>query len=111
MSYLWQISLQPTKLIFFVIASDCYDVYKANKSLPGIYTLNPGVTPDSQHQFTAYCLTDGWTVIQSRGQFGNPEDFFLKKWDDYVHGFGDHGLTDNPVYILYNISKNNIWIY
>ena len=30
-----------------------------------------------------------WTVIQRRGQFGNPEDFFSSKlWDDYVNGFG-----------------------
>jgi len=30
-----------------------------------------------------------WTVIQRRGQFGNPDDFFSAKlWDDYVEGFG-----------------------
>ena len=73
-----------------MIATDCYDVYKANKSLPGIYTLNP----NSHNQFNAYCLSDGWTVIQSRGQFGNPKDFFLRKWDDYVQGFGEPGLIN-----------------
>ena len=37
----------------------------------------------------AYCLEDGWTVFQSRGQFtGYPKDFFLKGWEDYVNGFG-----------------------
>merc|ERR1719318_651905 len=31
-----------------------------------------------------------WTVIQRRGQFSNPKDFFSSKlWDDYVEGFGD----------------------
>ena len=30
----------------------------------------------------------GWTVIQRRGQFGNPEDYFYRKWNDYFHGFG-----------------------
>ena len=30
-----------------------------------------------------------WTVIQRRGQFGNPKDFFsLKLWADYANGFG-----------------------
>lgn len=31
-----------------------------------------------------------WTVIQRRGQFGNPKDFFtLKRWKDYANGFGN----------------------
>ena len=31
-----------------------------------------------------------WTLIQKRGQFGNPKDFFSSKlWDDYVTGFGE----------------------
>jgi hypothetical protein len=31
-------------------------------------------------------------VIQSRGQHGNPEDFFSSKlWADYVEGFGEPG--------------------
>jgi hypothetical protein len=55
--------------------------------LPGTYILHP----DSEHQFEAYCLEDGWTAIQSRGQFGNPADMFLKKWDEYVKGFGEPG--------------------
>lgn len=37
------------------------------------------------------CLEDGWTVIQSRGQFGNPVDHFYRMWDDYVAGFGVPG--------------------
>ena len=31
----------------------------------------------------------GWTVLQRRGDFGGPENFFLKKWDDYRDGFGN----------------------
>merc|ERR1712130_33793 len=31
-----------------------------------------------------------WTLIQKRGQYGKPEDFFSSKlWNDYVEGFGD----------------------
>ena len=39
-----------------------------------------------------YCTEDGWTVIQSRGQFNNPKDFFTTKlWNDYKTGFGTPG--------------------
>jgi hypothetical protein len=39
-----------------------------------------------------FCTDDGWTVIQSRGQFNNPKDFFSSKlWYDYKHGFGTPG--------------------
>jgi hypothetical protein len=39
-----------------------------------------------------YCSADGSTVIQSRGQFGYPKDFFYNKtWKDYQKGFGDPG--------------------
>ena len=31
-----------------------------------------------------------WTVIQRRGQFGNPKDYFSSKlWVDYKNGFGE----------------------
>merc|ERR1711872_1124422 len=30
-----------------------------------------------------------WVDIQSRGQFGNPADFFARDMAVYVHGFGD----------------------
>ena len=34
--------------------------------------------------------TGQWILIQRRGQFGNPKDFFSKKlWVDYEEGFGD----------------------
>ncbi|GBM58951.1 Techylectin-5A, partial [Araneus ventricosus] len=28
-------------------------------------------------------------VIQRRGQYGNPEDYFVKTWKEYREGFGD----------------------
>ena len=31
----------------------------------------------------------GWTVLQRRGDFGNPKDYFLKKWAEYKTGFGN----------------------
>ena len=41
--------------------------------------------------YTAACSDDGWTAIQSRGQFGNPADFFYRGWNEYVTGFGTPG--------------------
>jgi hypothetical protein len=39
-----------------------------------------------------FCTEDGWTVIQSRGQFGYPKDFFSSKlWSEYEAGFGTPG--------------------
>ena len=38
------------------------------------------------------CSLGGWTVIQSRGQFGYPNDFFnTQTWANYVNGFGISG--------------------
>ena len=34
------------------------------------------------------CRSGGWTVIQSRGQYGNPPDFFYKTWSEYKNPFG-----------------------
>ena len=62
-------------------------MYLSNQTLPGIYVLKP----DEETQFEAYCLEEGWTVVQSRGQFDNPPDFFLKVWQEYVEGFGALG--------------------
>ena len=72
---------------------DCYDVYEAGESLPGIYVLYKNSTRSFEvnYKVRAQCLEDGFTVIQSRGQFGNPKDYFLKIWDDYVKGFGEPG--------------------
>ena len=37
------------------------------------------------------CDSEGWTIIQSRGQFGNPEDYFFRNWENYTAGFGIAG--------------------
>ena len=31
----------------------------------------------------------GWTVIQRRGRYGNPRDYFDRRFEDYKSGFGD----------------------
>ena len=30
----------------------------------------------------------GWTVIQRRGDYGNPENYFQRPWNEYKDGFG-----------------------
>jgi len=64
-----------------VFAQDCYDIYKKHLLPPGIYNLESFGRP-------VKCLKDGWTSIQHRGQYGNPEDYFARNWTDYVQGFG-----------------------
>ena len=70
---------------------DCFDAYKSGHSLPAILTLQPDPS-STQSKFVANCLPGGWTVIQSRGQFNNPDDYFQKDWNDYVQGFGFPGI-------------------
>ena len=61
----------------------------------------------SQIDYTAYCTDDGWTVFQSRGQFGNPADHFFRGWSSYLDGFGTPGeeawLGLNTIYHLTNL--------
>ena len=69
----------------------CYDADKNGTSLPAIVTLRINSSAFSQTLVKANCLPGGWTVIQSRGQFNNPDDYFQKDWVDYVRGFGTPG--------------------
>ena len=73
---------------FINVYHDCYEVYKYGRHLPGIYILR------TRHKILAKacCLEGGWTVIQSRGQFENPIDYFSRGWEEYVSGFGDPGM-------------------
>ena len=63
---------------------DCYDIYKADLPLPGVYNLTSIDRP-------VQCLEEGWTVVQHRGQYGNPQDYFAKNWSEYSEGFGSPG--------------------
>jgi Fibrinogen beta and gamma chains, C-terminal globular domain len=41
----------------------------------------------------------GWTVLQRRGDYGSPDDFFFRNWSDYKQGFGDPNKV-NPIFLL-----------
>ena len=44
-----------------------------------------------------------WRLIQRRGQYGNPEDFFSSKlWTDYEQGFGE--LDKGRMLVLFSIN-------
>ena len=73
---------------------DCGDLhaYQSNYQ-PGVHPLR--FTSSLSNTVEAVCTSDGWTRIQSRGQFGNPEDYFLRNWTQYVEGFGIPGMLWN----------------
>ncbi len=43
-------------------------------------------------------MDDGWTVIQSRGQFGNPVDYFHRNFKSYQDGFGVPGKESTQLF-------------
>ena len=61
-------------------------VYNNQPSGPATIYVGAGAMPAQ-----TFCTSDGWTVIQSRGQFGNSPDFFYKNWEEYKKGFGEAG--------------------
>ena len=38
------------------------------------------------------CDPDGWTIIQTRGQFGNRINYFKRSWRAYKRGFGNPSI-------------------
>ena len=100
-------------MIHFLEFTDCYDAYLKSKDSfqPGVYNILK--SPDDIFtnpilNVSVYCLQEGWTVIQSRGQFGNPTDYFNKTWAEYQDGFGTPGMktkfTKNSK-VLFHISN------
>lgn len=55
--------------------------------------VQPTVCGEDAYSFAHECLIDlCWdVVIQRRGQFGNPIEYFYRNWDEYVSGFGEQG--------------------
>ena len=70
--------------------ADCLEVHERNMPLPQFYQLG---SVSANYQIPkVQCLEEGWLVIQSRGAFGNPRDYFLRKnWEAYSKGFGTPG--------------------
>jgi ficolin len=85
----------------------CLDLREEGNARSGIYEIELG-----DEKRNVFCdmntLGGGWTVIQRRGDFGNPPDFFFsnKTWDDYRNGFGrpdrELWLGLEPIFYLTN---------
>ena len=75
---------------YIIEVSDCGEAYELNGFRPTVTVmkLSTGGT------YEAECSAEGWTVIQSRGQFQNPKDYFLRDWEQYVQGFGIPGTVN-----------------
>jgi len=69
--------------------ASCSDLY----TLKGIRESGTYPILVAGENITVYCDMEteggGWTVLQRRGDFGNPDDYFLRKWPEYKDGFGD----------------------
>ena len=50
----------------------------------GVYEL------DMSTDVSVYCK-NGWTTVMSRGQFGNPQNYFQRTWQNMKESFGTPG--------------------
>ncbi len=72
---------------FLFADNDCDEIFQAGHKLPGVYHIKVGLKTTAE----VYCDKNGWTVFQSRGQFGNPADYFFRNWSEYQNPFGVPG--------------------
>ena len=86
--------------------ADCFDAHERNMPLPQFYQLK-SVAADYEIP-KVQCLEEGWTVIQSRGAFGNQRDHFFRNWEDYAKGFGKPGkyLNNNEIANCFNFIQH-----
>ena len=103
----WQARLLITTMFYFPIleASDCGEASELSgyKAAVATMKLTTGGT------YRAACSDDGWTAVQSRGQYGNPEDFFYRGWDEYVSGFGTAGMQNRSYRMLEGTAHNLVF--
>ena len=81
-------SLKSVRMSIGPSATDCSEVMTNEGSF---YT--PGVKSIliNGQENKIYCDEKGWTVIQSRGQFGNDQGYFYRNWEAYIAPFGTPG--------------------
>jgi len=71
---------------------DCDEVYKCGNNRSGVYEIWPRNRVILK-SIKVFCDMEtnggGWTVIQRRGDFKRPKEYFEKSWSEYKSGFGD----------------------
>ncbi|GFQ74728.1 techylectin-5A [Trichonephila clavata] len=72
---------------------DCEELLGSGRNKSGVYTVWSRNRVTEGRPVEVFCDMDtdggGWTVIQRRGNYSRPEDYFFKDWESYKKGFGD----------------------
>ncbi|GBN16460.1 Techylectin-5A [Araneus ventricosus] len=72
---------------------DCAEVLRNGYNESGVYTIWPKSRVTNDKSIDVFCDMDtdggGWTVLQRRGNFRRPNDYFFQDWASYKTGFGD----------------------
>nr|ABB77209.1 carcinolectin-5C [Carcinoscorpius rotundicauda] len=72
------------------LPKDCSTIYKQGNRTSGIYEVWPQFL---NHHVPVFCDMDtaggGWTLLQRRGDFGEPVENFFRTWEGYKSGFGN----------------------
>ncbi|KFM70831.1 Techylectin-5A, partial [Stegodyphus mimosarum] len=97
---------------------DCEEVLKCGHNRSGVYQIWPR-NRIMTGSIGVFCDLEtnggGWTVIQRRGDFKRPPDFFYKSWHKYKTGFGDlrrdFWLGNDNIYALTNQKKYYLRIH
>ena len=94
------------------LPTDCaeIEVNEGCRYREGVKTIHINGNPIQVH-----CDNDGYTTIQSRGQFGNPQDYFYRDWASYLKPFGSPGkefwLGLENIYSITNGKNYSLKIY
>uniref|UniRef100_A0A1E1WVN0 Putative lectin n=1 Tax=Tityus obscurus TaxID=1221240 RepID=A0A1E1WVN0_TITOB len=88
---------------------DCKQIQDNGHKISGIYRIWP-LNWKTIGSFFVYCDMQidggGWTVIQRRGNYNQPKDYFFKDWEQYAIGFGklneDFWLGNDKIFSMTN---------
>ena len=97
----------------FLVRS-CYDILKEGNKRTGVYQTTIG-----KQEKEVFCDMQssggGWTVLQRRGDFGNPADHFFRNWTEYREGFGEAAkeiwLGLEAIFLLTNVEPMQLRIH
>ncbi|XP_015929414.2 techylectin-5A-like isoform X3 [Parasteatoda tepidariorum] len=96
--------------------ADCAELIENGYEENGVYEIYPKNRNLQCSSIEVYCdmKTDGggWTVIQRRGDFKRPRDYFYKTWAEYKVGFGglkkDFWLGNDNIHALTSQKKYTV---